>query len=94
MEQERKVFHSFLALHANKGMPSEAPVVYVGFRDELSANQQLVAMTRDEVCEEFEPDTELVRWLLHQMSTYNCRTQKILALVFDSRTILSDVLRC
>lgn len=52
----------------------------------------LVAFTRENVVEEFDVESELVRWLLNQMSTYEPTRQCIVGLVFNPSTILSDVL--
>lgn len=61
-------------------------------------NGPLYRLTRDDVIQEcsdgrLNKDSELVRWLLNQMTTYDCRTQRILALKFDNSTVLSEVLR-
>jgi hypothetical protein len=53
----------------------------------------LLAMDREDVLEAMDSDSRLVSWLLEQMRTYDCRTQRIVALVFDKRTVLSEVLR-
>jgi len=52
----------------------------------------LVAFTRENVVEEFDVESELVRWLLNQMSTYEPTRQCIVGLAFDKSTILTDVL--
>ena len=52
----------------------------------------LVAFTRENVVEEFDVESELVRWLLNQMSTYEPTRQCIVGLVFDNSTVVSDVL--
>lgn len=95
MERERKLFHAFLSLHAHKAAPTEEPVAHVQFHsDALSPADPLLAMTRDDVLEALDPASELVRWLLEQMRTYDCTRQRIVALIFDERTVLSEVLRC
>jgi hypothetical protein len=62
-------------------------------------NGTLYRLTRDDVINEctagrLNKDSHLVRWLLNQMTTYDCRRQRILALKFDESTVLSEVLRC
>ena len=97
MEQERRAFHTFLALHAKKARPTEEPVVHLAFRGAdgsmPASADALVTLTREEVLEELDGNAELVRWLLTQMSTYDCRRQTIVGLVFDKCTVLSEVLR-
>ena len=52
----------------------------------------LIAFTRENVIEEFDVESELVRWLLNQLSTYDPTRQCIVGLVFDKTRIISDVL--
>ena len=94
MERERKLFHTFLSMHAHKAMPTDEPIAHVQFHSEtLSPTDPLLAMTRDDVLEALDADSsELVRWLLEQMRTYDCTRQRIVALIFDERTVLSEVL--
>ena len=96
MDPQRRAFRTFLALHAAKARPTEAPVVHLQFCGADGAlppaDAPLVALTREEVLEELDAESELVRWLLRQVSTYDCRRQRVIALVFDRRTVLSEVL--
>lgn len=97
MEERRKIYRNFLALHANKAGATAVPTAHVMFHDPskpVSPAQPLIAMSVDNVLAELDKDSELVRWLLRQLTTYDCRTQKIVALVFDRTTVLSDVFRC
>lgn len=95
MESERKAFSVFMGLHAHKACPVPGtPCVYLQFHSEgMNPNASLIRFTKEDVMEEFDTDAELVRYLLHQMSTYDCYEQRIVALAFDRSTILSDVLR-
>jgi hypothetical protein len=95
MEERRRQYDLFLRLHAHKARSTEEPTAHVCFYrggDGVPAAASLVAMRREDVLQELDGEAELVRWLLNQMSTYDCRTQAIVALVFDDRTVLSDVL--
>lgn len=73
---------------------TEEPVAHLQFYDPSASHMSapLIAFTQDDVVKEFDPESELVRWLLNQMSTYEPTRQCIVGLVFDSRVILSDVL--
>ena len=97
MEHERKAFRLFLEMHSHKAQPTDEPVAHLQFHsDTLSASEPLIQFSRDDIleCEELDESSELVRFLLHQMTTYDCRTQRIVGLVFNTTTVLSDVLRC
>lgn len=96
MEREQKIFRVFLSLHAHKATPTEEPCAYIQFYDEnMPADMPLIKFTREDIveCGELDHESELVRFLLHQMTTYDCRTQRIVGLVFDKKIVLSDVLR-
>ena len=97
MEEARRKFATFLTLNAPRAKPTAEPTVYMMFASE-SSNASLVALTRDDVLQEcdegrLDKDSELVRWMLHQMNTYDCTRQRILALQIDRSTVLSEVLR-
>lgn len=101
MQREREAFRLFLSMHAHKARPTEEPSAHLQFCARYvdgeaptlpSQDCPLIAFTRDEIVKEFDKDAELVRYLLHQMSTYECTTQRVVGLVFDRSTILSDVL--
>lgn len=96
MEREQKAFKVFLSLHSSKATPTEEPIAHLQFFDEcIPADTPLIRFTRDDIvsCDELDHTSELVRFLLHQMTTYDCRTQRIVGLVFNKTTVLSDVLR-
>jgi hypothetical protein len=54
----------------------------------------LVRFTKENVLSEMDKESDLVKWLLEQMCTYDCTCQRIVGLVFDKKTVLSEVLRC
>lgn len=93
MESERRAFEVFLALHAHNARPTSVPTAHLHFYSEGQTDGTLVAFTREEVIEELDREAELVRFLLHQMTTYDCTRQRIVGLVFSKHTVLSDVLR-
>ena len=113
MDEHRRAFRTFLALHAHKATPTDEPAVHLLFLPDedggesgaagartptfraaaLAVDAPLLRLSRDEVCEELDTDSELVRWLLEQMRSYDCTRQRIVALVFDRSTVLSEVLR-
>ena len=95
MEERRRAYNAFMTLRAKGVFVTEEPVAHLQFYDSVHSSHMsspLVAFTRDNVVEEFDRDSELVRWLLNQMSTYEPTRQCIVGLVFDKTTILSDVL--
>ena len=96
MDAKRKIYENFLSLNAHKACVTDTPQVHVMFYQPdrvISPLHPLVLMSVDDVMQELDKDAELVRWLLNQMATYDCRKQRIVALIFDRRTVLSDVLR-
>lgn len=95
MERERQLFHRFLSMHAHKATSTNEPTVHIQFYTEnLAYNSPLLLMDSDDICTELDPTSDLVRWLLQQLGTYDCTKQRIVALIFDRRTVLSEVLRC
>lgn len=94
MDRERKLFQVFLALHSKDALPTDEPCCYLKFHsDDPSVTSPLIRFTRDDLieCDELDKDSTLVRYLIKQVSTYDCKTQRVLGLVFDSKTVLSDV---
>lgn len=92
MERERKIFQTFLALHHLKATATEEPVVHLQWHSEtLHPGAPLIRLTRDELLKELDKSSPLVEHLLNQVSTYECTRQCIVALIFDKRTVMSDV---
>lgn len=95
MEEKRRIYDGFLRMHANKAGTTEEPVAHLAFYSPtMSMNDPLIRLDRDDVLDALDPSSELVRWLLEQMRTYDCTKQRIVGLVFDRHTVISDVLRC
>lgn len=97
MDEYRRAFQTFLAVHAQKASATDEPAVHLCWATPQHAtplpDAPLLRLDRDDVLEALDPNSELVRWLLEQMRTYDCRTQRIVGLAWDRRTVLSDVLR-
>lgn len=95
MDEKRRIYDNFLRLHARKAAVSTEPVAHLMFYSTtMPVDQPLLRLDRDDVLDALDPSSELVRWLLEQMRTYDCTRQRIVGLVFDRKTVLSDVLRC
>ena len=103
MDAQRAAYATFLSMHAQKAKTTSVPTAHVMFynteTNTMPLNTLLIAMTYDNVMElvsekTLEKDSLLVQWFLQQLVTYKCETQRLVALVFDSKTVLSDVLRC
>lgn len=95
MERERKIFRTFLGMHAHKAHPTVEPIAHLQFYEEcMPSDLILIRFTRSDICEceELDQSSDLVRYLLTQMSTYDYTTQRIVGLVFNKTTVLSDVL--
>ena len=94
MDEQRTIFRSFLALHAHKAPATDDPCAFLQFyAPNMPHNLELLRFTREDVLEALDAhNSELVRWLLEQMRTYTCTRQCIVGLVFDERTVLSEVM--
>lgn len=95
MDEARRTYSAFMTLRARDVACTEEPIAHLQFYDPVHASHMsapLVAFTRENVVDEFDAESDLVRWLLNQMTTYEPTRQCIVGLVFDSKTILSDVL--
>ena len=94
MEEQRRIYEAFVATHAARVPTTDEPLVHLAYyRGPDAPVSELRAYDRDDVLSVLDRDAELVRWLLNQMTTYDCTRQRIIGLVFDKHTVLSDVLR-
>jgi hypothetical protein len=96
MEEKRHLFHRFLGTHHHKARPTPTPAVHLLWNREdnvLAPEKALYLLREEDLREHLNFQSELVGWLLSQMRTYDCRKQRIVALVFDRDTVLSEVLR-
>lgn len=95
MEERRRVYSAFMTLRSAGITCTCEPIVHLQFYDEKHMSHMskpLVAFSIQNVMDEFDTESELVRWLLNQMTTYEYTRQCIVALAFDKETVLSDVL--
>ena len=93
MESQRRCFDTFLRLNARKAGATRVPVVHAQFHSETTfPDDPLLLMDKDDILAELDAESPLVRWLLRQLTTYDCTRQKILCLIFDKQTVVSDVL--
>ena len=94
MDDLRRTYRAFLEQNHRKAVTTHTPLAHVHFYRGTLTDEPLVQMNRDELIEYgLDPSSQLVQWLFHQLSTYNTDTQRVVALVFDKKTVLSDVLR-
>ena len=93
VETDVKAYHCFLTLNHHKGGACKTPTAFVHFQTEgfMDAAHSLIAMNKDEVIRELDISSRFVQCLLTQMSTYDCTRQKIIALIFNERVVMSDV---
>lgn len=95
MERERSAYAAFMTLRSVGVTSTKEPIAHLQFYESTHSSHMsgpLIAFSRQNVADEFDTESELVRWLLNQMSTYDPTSQCIVGLVFDKQTILSDVL--
>lgn len=95
MEERRRAYSAFMTIRSPGMAPTDQPIAHLQFFDGKGASHMsgpLIAFTRENVVAEFDIESDLVRWLLNQMSTYEPTRQSIVGLVFDRSTILSDVI--
>lgn len=88
-DARRRDFDCFLALHASKATTTDEPMVHAMFHNHSSP---LLGMDEEDLKGVLDVEEELPTRLLQQLRTYDCRTQRILALIFDRKTVLSTVL--
>jgi hypothetical protein len=95
-DSHRRQYDAFLKMRYREAVPTKEPAVYLHFVDEQSsfATAPLVLLHTDDVLEALTPSSDLVVGLLEQMRRYDCTRQAIVGMVFDKRTVLSEVVRC
>ena len=93
MEQQRRALQTFLSLHAQKAEVTREPCVYLyHYSEDMPYDLALLRLSRDDVVGYLDTESELVRWTLEQMRTYDCTRQCIVGLIFDKSTVLTEVL--
>ena len=92
MEWQRKIFETFITMNLKKATETDRPIAHMQFySEETDHNEPLLLMDMEDILNELDRESSLVRWLLNQMTTYDCTKQKIVGLIFDKSTVLSDV---
>ena len=92
MQEERRLYRGFMELHSSKAATTAFPCVQVMFyKDTMGPKDPLVQMTRQDILDELDKESPLVRQMLRQVSTYDVDKQVVVGLVFDRKTVLSDV---
>lgn len=96
MEERRRAYDVFMSFNASKARPTSEPTAHVmfkGMHDITSSTCPLVCMSVEDVLTDLDKESPLVQQLLRQLHTYDCHTERVVGLVFDRQTVLSDVLR-
>ena len=92
MDKERKIFETFVSLNLKKATETDQPVAHMQFYSEsMDHDSPLLLMYQEDILSELDTESSLVRWLLNQLATYDCTKQKIIGLIFDKKTVLSDI---
>tara|TARA_B110001450_G_scaffold61192_1_gene57977 strand:+ start:983 stop:1285 length:303 start_codon:yes stop_codon:yes gene_type:complete len=88
----QRAYRTFLTMEAGKADVTAWPCAYVKRHGD---DAPLLKMEEDDLIGALDTETPSpsVRWLMHQLKTYDCTKQRLLVLVFDRATVLSDVLR-
>lgn len=93
-DEDYRLLNSFVSLHGHQAHPTEEPVAYLQFAESYRGGDSgLIIFQKEDIPHELNVESELVRWLLKQLNTYDCRSQRIIGLIFDRDTVLSEVLR-
>ena len=93
IEDMRRNLATFLSLHAQKACKTTDRVVFLQYySDTMPIDMPLLVFDQNDVLTELDKESELVRWLLNQMRTYNPDCQRVVGLIFDKQHVLSEVL--
>lgn len=97
MDDRRRALAQFMSLHAHRARPTERPCVHLQFRT-AGEESDLVVLDEEDLAIALSDGTldrtaELVRWMLHQLATYDYATQRIVGIVFEPTVVLTEVLR-
>ena len=90
MDSKHREFETFVSLHGNKASCTDEPLAHVRFPEDAH-DDPLTLMSKEDICSAFDTSSNLVRWFLTQLNTFDYQRQKLLALVFDRSTIISNV---
>ena len=98
MDEHRRIYDSFLRTQRVQGLPRvREPTAFLHFYKGAlpTPDEALIAVTMHDIqtSPRFDKESELTRWLLRQLSTYDYDRQAVVGMVFDPKIILSDVLQ-
>ena len=98
MEKERKTFRAFMDLYSKQAPFSEdgsrrATLMFAEEDGSLSRSSPLISFTLEDALEVLDKESELVRWLLNQINTHDPYTEKVVGLIFNPKTVLSEVMK-
>lgn len=92
MDSQRRTFATFVTLNLKKASETDRPVAHMQFySDDMDHDAPLLLMDKEDIISELDTESSLVRWLLNQVMTFDCCRQKIIGLIFDRQTVLSDI---
>lgn len=80
-------------MNSKKATATDRPLAHMQFHtNHMDPNAPLLQMDKDDILEALDTESSPVRWLLKQLTTYDCTKQKIVGIIFDRRTVISEVL--
>ena len=95
-DAKRKEFMSFLSTQASKCKPTggerRAYLYLVKEQGPYGPRSSLLSLSAEDVVEVMDKEEPLPRELLRQLHTYDPFEQKIIGMVWDEKTVLSEVL--
>lgn len=98
MEREQRALESYVKLHGHKlkGVVRSEPTAFLVPYTERGVwlDATMTAYGVEQVKREFDTEDATVRFLLHQMHTYDPSSCNILGLIFDTKTVLAHVVQC
>jgi len=98
MEQEQRALESYVLLHGHKlkGVVRSQPTAFLVQHTEsgIALDAKPTAYSIEHVTAELDANNPTVRFLLHQMQTYDRTSCNILGLIFNKSTVLAHVVQC
>lgn len=101
MQHEQQCLDAFVALHGSRLKNMPPPTQRTAFLTRHHAtgvplDAPLVPYTGARICDEFDPDSVLVRFLLKQLATYDEHAERVIGLIFGDEhepSVLAHVVR-
>lgn len=98
MQREQKALEAYVLLHGHKlkGIVRSEPTAFLVHHTEsgIPLDAKPTAYSIEHITAKFNTDDAAVRYLLHQMTTYDSTSCNILGLIFNNSTILAHVIQC